>query len=80
MDYAILRSIQALVASLPASEHKTFREEFEQEYADVELTAYLSTLTKSANLLNDVRSAFCSRSFDLIDRFTDRRQVFLHDS
>lgn len=56
MDYATLRSIQALVASLPASEHKTFREEFEQEYADVQLTAYLSTLTKTANLLNDVRN------------------------
>ncbi|KIM29040.1 hypothetical protein M408DRAFT_329068 [Serendipita vermifera MAFF 305830] len=54
MDYAILRSIQALVASLPASEHKTFREEFDQEYADVQLTAYLSTLTKTANILNDI--------------------------
>jgi COP9 signalosome complex subunit 6 len=54
LDYPTLRSIQALVASLPASEHKTFREEFQQEYADVQLTAYLSTLTKTANLLNDV--------------------------
>lgn len=54
LDYPTLRTIQSLVASLPASEHKTFREEYEQEYADVQLTAYLSTLTKTANVLNDV--------------------------
>jgi hypothetical protein len=29
-DYATLRSIQAMVAGLPANEHKTFREEFDQ--------------------------------------------------
>lgn len=54
LDYPILRTIQSLVASLPASEHKTFKDEFETEYADVQLTAYLSTLTKTANVLNDV--------------------------
>jgi hypothetical protein len=26
-----------------------------QEYEDVQITAFLSTLTKSANILNDVR-------------------------
>jgi COP9 signalosome complex subunit 6 len=64
-----------LIASLPASEIKAFREEFEtvgqflfmtpyqahtipQEYEDVQLTAFLSTLTKSANILNDVGHLF----------------------
>lgn len=56
MDYPTLRSIQALVSSLPASEHKIFKAEYDQEYADVQLTAYLSTLTKTANILNDVSS------------------------
>jgi hypothetical protein len=62
------------MASLPASESKGFREEFDtvgfmtgsglivvtksrhQEYEDVQLTAFLSTLTKSANVLNNVAS------------------------
>ncbi|KAI0786095.1 COP9 signalosome subunit 6 [Abortiporus biennis] len=53
-DHATLRSLSALVASLPASEHKAFREEFDTEYEDVQLTAFLATLTKSANILNDL--------------------------
>ncbi|THH17396.1 hypothetical protein EW146_g3399 [Bondarzewia mesenterica] len=53
-DHATLRSLTALLASLPASENKGFREEFDTEYEDVQLTAYLSTLTKSASTLNDL--------------------------
>ncbi|CAL1696340.1 unnamed protein product [Somion occarium] len=53
-DHATLRSLSALIASLPASEHKGFREEFEKEYEDVQLTAFLSSLTKSTNILNDL--------------------------
>jgi len=53
-DHATLRALSALVASLPASEHKDFREEFDTEYEDVQLTAYLSALTKSAGILNDL--------------------------
>lgn len=69
-DHATIRSLAALVASLPASDSQGFRDEFEtvrafvllllprltprQEYVDVQLTAYLSTLTKSTSILNDV--------------------------
>ncbi|KAI9511796.1 COP9 signalosome subunit 6 [Russula earlei] len=53
-DHATIRSLAALVASLPASDSKGFRDEFETEYEDVQLTAYLSTLTKSTNILNDI--------------------------
>ncbi|KZW02108.1 COP9 signalosome subunit 6 [Exidia glandulosa HHB12029] len=53
-DHAVLRSLSALIASLPASENTQFREEFEMEYADVQITAYLSALTKSTNILNDL--------------------------
>ncbi|KII93712.1 hypothetical protein PLICRDRAFT_402403 [Plicaturopsis crispa FD-325 SS-3] len=53
-DHGTLRSLSALIASLPATENKGFREEFDQEYEDVQLTAYLSTLTKSAHILNDL--------------------------
>jgi len=55
-DHEILRPLSALVASLPASEHPAFREEFDTEYADVQLTAVLATLTKSAVALNDIVS------------------------
>jgi len=53
-DHATLRALTALIASLPATENKTFREEFETEYEDVQMTAFLSSLTKSANILNDL--------------------------
>ncbi|KAG6866856.1 hypothetical protein C0991_008792 [Blastosporella zonata] len=53
-DHATLRSFSALIASLPATENKAFRDEFSTEYADVQLTAVLSSLTKSANILNDL--------------------------
>ncbi|KAF8514501.1 maintenance of mitochondrial structure and function-domain-containing protein [Gautieria morchelliformis] len=53
-DHATLRSLSALLASLPASEQPEFREEFDTEYADVQLTAYLAALTKSTNALNDL--------------------------
>jgi len=53
-DHNALRSLSALVASLPASELPEFRQEFDKEYEDVQLTAYLATLTKSVNALNDL--------------------------
>ncbi|KAH7104275.1 COP9 signalosome subunit 6 [Auriculariales sp. MPI-PUGE-AT-0066] len=53
-DHAALRALSALISSLPASENTQFREEFETEYADVQITAFLSTLTKSTNILNDL--------------------------
>ncbi|KAG8885662.1 hypothetical protein FRB97_000105 [Tulasnella sp. 331] len=57
-DHDVLRSLSALVASLPASENKHFREEFEAEKADVILTSYLSTMTKAQNILNDVMDKY----------------------
>ncbi|KAG1716328.1 hypothetical protein ID866_812 [Astraeus odoratus] len=53
-DHTTLRSLTALIASLPASENNGFREEFDTEYEDVQLTAFLSVLTKSTNILNDL--------------------------
>ncbi|KAH7929389.1 Mov34-domain-containing protein [Leucogyrophana mollusca] len=53
-DHTTLRSLSALLSSLPASENKGFRAEFNTEYEDVQLTAFLSSLTKSANTLNDL--------------------------
>ncbi|KDQ20661.1 hypothetical protein BOTBODRAFT_50728 [Botryobasidium botryosum FD-172 SS1] len=53
-DYPTLRALNALVASLPASENKHFREEFDTEFSDVQLTAFLSALTRSANTLNSI--------------------------
>lgn len=53
-DHTTLRSLFALIASLPASESNSFREEFNTEYEDVQLTAFLSVLTKSTSVLNDL--------------------------
>ncbi|CAE6525166.1 unnamed protein product [Rhizoctonia solani] len=52
-NHDVLRALAALVASLPASESSAFRDEFSTEYADVQLTTYLSSLTKTASILND---------------------------
>ncbi|THH23108.1 hypothetical protein EUX98_g8074 [Antrodiella citrinella] len=68
-DHATLRSLSALIASLPASGHKEFRDEFDTEYEDVQLTAYLSTLTKSASLLNDTNM---SSSLPLTEKNADQ--------
>ncbi|KAF8591963.1 hypothetical protein K439DRAFT_1325671 [Ramaria rubella] len=53
-DHATLRSLSALLASLPAADQPAFREEFDTEYADVQMTAYLAALTKSTHALNDL--------------------------
>ncbi|KAF5312102.1 hypothetical protein D9619_003396 [Psilocybe cf. subviscida] len=52
--HTVLRSLVALLASLPATENTHFREEFDTEYEDVQLTAFLASLTKSTNILNDL--------------------------
>ncbi|CUA72438.1 COP9 signalosome complex subunit 6 [Rhizoctonia solani] len=53
-NHEVLRALTALIASLPASESSAFRDEFITEYADVQLTTYLSSLTKTASILNDI--------------------------
>ena len=79
VNHAVLRSLSALIASLPASENRRFREEFDtvcislslqgtfinrsiQEFEDVQLTAFLSILTQSTNVLNDVCLSYLSES------------------
>ncbi|EJU01013.1 Mov34-domain-containing protein [Dacryopinax primogenitus] len=57
-DHDAIRALSALVASLPASQHLEFREEFDTEYEDVQLTSYLATLTKTASTLNDLVDKF----------------------
>ncbi|KIJ38418.1 hypothetical protein M422DRAFT_210832 [Sphaerobolus stellatus SS14] len=57
-DHAALRSLSALLASLPASDRPEFREEFDTEYADVQITAYLASLTKSTHALNELVDKF----------------------
>ncbi|GJJ09599.1 hypothetical protein Clacol_003822 [Clathrus columnatus] len=54
VDHTALRSLSALLSSLPASDAPEFREEFDTEHADVQITAYLASLTKSTNILNDL--------------------------
>ncbi|KDR84839.1 hypothetical protein GALMADRAFT_233256 [Galerina marginata CBS 339.88] len=72
-DSSVLRSLSALLASLPASENKHFREEFDTEYEDVQLTAFLSTLTKSTNILNDLVDKHITMTAGKEDRGPRRR-------
>ncbi|RDB29371.1 COP9 signalosome complex subunit 6 [Hypsizygus marmoreus] len=73
-DHATLRSLAALIASLPATENKAFRQEFETEYEDVQLTAFLSSLTKSANILNDLVDKHIVLTAGRDDRSAGRRR------
>jgi len=73
-DHATLRALSALIASLPATENKAFRDEFETEYADVQLTAVLSSLTKSANILNDLVDKHIVLTSGRDDRGVGRRR------
>ncbi|KAJ3890677.1 maintenance of mitochondrial structure and function-domain-containing protein [Lentinula edodes] len=68
-DHGILRAISALLASLPASENKTFREEFNTESEDVQLTALLASLTKSTSILNDLVDKHSLLTTSREDRF-----------
>ncbi|RXW13104.1 hypothetical protein EST38_g12753 [Candolleomyces aberdarensis] len=74
-DHDVLRSLAALVASLPASENKAFREEFDTEYEDVQLTAFLSSLTKSTNILNDLVDKHLVLTANREDRGGPRRRM-----
>ncbi|KAJ2920283.1 hypothetical protein MD484_g72, partial [Candolleomyces efflorescens] len=74
-DHDVLRSLAALVASLPASENKAFREEFDTEYEDVQLTAFLSSLTKSTNILNDLVDKHLLLTANREERAGPRRRI-----
>ncbi|KAK1232074.1 hypothetical protein PQX77_004792 [Marasmius sp. AFHP31] len=73
-DNGILRSISALIASLPATENKAFRQEFNTEYEDVQLTAFLSSLTKSTNLLNEIVDKHLFTTQNREDRYAGGRR------
>lgn len=74
-DDAILRSLAALIASLPVTESKAFRREFNTEYEDVQLTAFLSSLTKSSNILNDLVDKHLALTAPRDDRSLRRRNA-----
>nr|XP_018259028.1 uncharacterized protein I303_08571 [Kwoniella dejecticola CBS 10117]OBR81186.1 hypothetical protein I303_08571 [Kwoniella dejecticola CBS 10117] len=52
-DHAILRQISAIIAALPTMDAQGFRDELTTEYDDVQLTTYLTTLTKQLNALSE---------------------------
>ncbi|OWT38922.1 COP9 signalosome complex subunit 6 [Cryptococcus neoformans Bt1] len=52
-DYSILRQISSLVATLPTMDASEFREELVTEYSDVQISSYLTTLTKQLNALSE---------------------------
>ncbi|KGB76050.1 COP9 signalosome complex subunit 6 [Cryptococcus deuterogattii R265] len=52
-DYSILRQISSLVATLPTMDASEFREELITEYSDVQISSYLTTLTKQLYALSE---------------------------
>ncbi len=53
-DYPLLRQIASLTHQLPAIDTPRFRQDFLTEYNDALLVAYLASITKTANQLNDL--------------------------
>ncbi|EEB91615.1 hypothetical protein MPER_09999 [Moniliophthora perniciosa FA553] len=70
-DHGILRSISALIASLPCSSLFVAP----QEYEDVQLTTFLSSLTKSTNILNDIVDKHLFMTVSREDRYVGRRRM-----
>lgn len=57
-DHAILRQIKGMCNRLPAANALDFKEGFVSEYNDALLVTYLASITKSANIVNDVVDKF----------------------
>lgn len=57
-DHKTLRAIKGLCSRLPTMESQEFKEDFLNEYNDAMLVTYLSSITKSAGMLNDVVNKF----------------------
>eukprot|EP00030_Apusomonadida_sp_AF-17_P004580 a510964_72.p1 GENE.a510964_72~~a510964_72.p1 ORF type:complete len:317 (-),score=162.70 a510964_72:256-1176(-) len=53
-DHRLLRQISSFLARLPIAQSPEFGQAFTAQYADVMLSTYLATLTKSADALNSM--------------------------
>jgi len=60
VDHCLLRHINAMCNRLPVVDSPEFRAEFLGEYNDSLLIAYLATVTKGANTINDMVEKFSS--------------------
>jgi len=58
MDHSLLRQISSLCNLLPSIDSSHFNQEFLVEYNDTLLMTYLSSLTKSANQMNNLIEKF----------------------
>jgi len=58
MDHSLLRQISSLCNLLPSIDSSHFNQEFLVEYNDTLLMTYLSSLTKSANQMNNLVDKF----------------------
>eukprot|EP01088_Endostelium_zonatum_P014081 TRINITY_DN294_c0_g3_i1.p1 TRINITY_DN294_c0_g3~~TRINITY_DN294_c0_g3_i1.p1 ORF type:complete len:313 (-),score=78.97 TRINITY_DN294_c0_g3_i1:79-1017(-) len=53
-DHALLRQTVGIINLIPAIDTPKFKEEFLNEYNDALLVTYLSSITKGANVMNDL--------------------------
>jgi len=53
-DHALLRQTRGIIDLIPAIDTPKFKEEFLNEYNDALLVTYLSSITKGANIMNDL--------------------------
>ncbi|GAA5810105.1 hypothetical protein MFLAVUS_003524 [Mucor flavus] len=58
VDHDIIRQISSLCRRSPVLEKKAFDEQFSTEYNDVLLVAYLASITKGLNTVNDLVDKF----------------------
>ncbi|KAI8889415.1 COP9 signalosome subunit 6 [Backusella circina FSU 941] len=58
IDHDVVRQIASLCRRSPVIEKETFDEQFSTEYSDVLLVAYLATITKGLNSVNDLVDKF----------------------
>jgi len=58
VDHSIIRRVASLCNMLPAIDSATFRQEFINEYNDALLVAYLATIMKASNNINELIDKF----------------------
>lgn len=72
IDHGIMRRIASLCNMLPAIDSPEFRQEFLNEYSDALLVAYLSSIMKASNAINELVDKF-NLAFD---KHAQRRRGF----
>jgi len=70
-DHSLLRSLASLCNQLPATDSQQFQHDFINEYNDALVVAYLASMTKGSNSMNDLID-----KFNVVNEKSNRRRMY----